>query len=150
MPKTKEITLQKFEIDMTKLVGKIKESGFTPSCIVAIAKWGMIPAYYLARMFDVKIIVNWCMSSYMGVIQGNMKIHWLPQIPEHCRDVLIVDDLVDTGETMDIVRSNVRSMYSDKRVRYACMYVKWEEQARFVDYYTKIAEKNEWIEFFYE
>jgi xanthine phosphoribosyltransferase len=78
------------------------------SCIVAITRGGLVPAAIVARELDLRIIDTFCVSSYIGeTTQGDPRV--LKTIsPEFARakgeEILVIDDLVDTGATVKIVR----------------------------------------------
>ncbi|HSA81112.1 MAG TPA: xanthine phosphoribosyltransferase [Geminicoccaceae bacterium] len=70
--------------------------------IVAVTRGGLVPAHIVARELDIRIIDTICVSSYDTEVQ---------RLPEVLKGVqgdgagwLIVDDLVDTGQTGRIVR----------------------------------------------
>ena len=70
--------------------------------IVAIARGGLVPSHIIARELDVRLIDTVCVASYDNETQRE------PQVLKGKRgggaDWLIVDDLVDTGQTGRIVR----------------------------------------------
>ena len=72
--------------------------------IVAVTRGGLVPAHIVARELDIRLIDTVCVSSYDTEVQRQ---------PEVLKGVkgggtgagwLIVDDLVDTGQTGRIVR----------------------------------------------
>jgi xanthine phosphoribosyltransferase len=70
--------------------------------IVAVARGGLVPAQIVARELEVRLIDTICVSSYD---------HQRQRAPEILKSVsgtgagwLIVDDLVDTGQTGRVVR----------------------------------------------
>ena len=73
--------------------------------IIAIARGGLVPAAIIARELDVRLIDTVCVSSYTLRTQGEVEVlkqvEGLADSHENC---LIVDDLVDTGNTARVVR----------------------------------------------
>ena len=73
--------------------------------ILAIARGGLVPAAIIARELDIHFVDTICVSSYTLRTQGEPAI--LKQAasfegdPKGC---LIIDDLVDTGRTAQLVR----------------------------------------------
>jgi xanthine phosphoribosyltransferase len=88
--------------------------------IVAISRGGLIPAAIVARELDCRLIETVSVSSYTGEAGTQMT----PQVlksPDAAGDgegFVIVDDLVDTGETARLVRRLL------PRARLACLYAK--------------------------
>ena len=77
--------------------------------IVCITRGGLVPAAIVARELDVRLIETVCVSSYEAIgTQGALKVlkNIAPDIAANRGEgVLIVDDLVDTGQTAKIVRA---------------------------------------------
>ena len=78
--------------------------------IVCVTRGGLVPAAIVARELDIRIIETVCVASYEHRSQGQLKV--LKGIADHVKalggaggkQVLIVDDLVDTGATAKVVR----------------------------------------------
>lgn len=75
--------------------------------IVAITRGGLIPSSVVARELDLRLVESVCVTSYDDRVQGEPKI-----IKPVNRDVvgdgagfLIVDDLVDSGNTVRLVKT---------------------------------------------
>jgi uncharacterized protein len=85
------------------LVGKVKKRvKVSPDIIVSIGKGGSIPGVILAEMFNCNNL-NLGLKSYKGQTRG--KIHEYQPILcfDNLRDlnILIVDDIADSGETFE-------------------------------------------------
>ena len=80
------------------------------SAMVCITRGGLVPAAIVARELGIRLIETVCVSSYNHATQGDLRL--LKRVaPEVAaignglgKGVLIVDDLVDTGKTAQIVR----------------------------------------------
>lgn len=70
--------------------------------IYAITRGGLVPAHIIARELDIRIIDTICISSYDDTQQRQSEV--LKSIEGDGKGWLIVDDLVDTGNTGRIVR----------------------------------------------
>ncbi len=70
--------------------------------IIAITRGGLVPAHIIARELDIRIIDTVCISSYDDQAQREPAI--LKAADGDGSGWLIVDDLVDTGQTGRIVR----------------------------------------------
>ncbi|MEZ5670281.1 MAG: xanthine phosphoribosyltransferase [Alphaproteobacteria bacterium] len=71
--------------------------------IVAITRGGLVPAAVVARELDVRLIDTICISSYHGEKKQG-EAHILKRVEGDGEGLLVVDDLVDTGKTAQIVK----------------------------------------------
>ena len=78
--------------------------------VVCITRGGLVPAAIVARELGIRLIETVCVSSYDHTTQGNLIVlkEVAPAIVARGGgdggSVLIVDDLVDTGQTAKVVR----------------------------------------------
>jgi len=71
--------------------------------LIAITRGGLVPAAIIARELDIRLVDTICVSSYQWQDQrGEVEI--LKPIAHDGQGWLIVDDLVDTGRTAEVVR----------------------------------------------
>jgi len=70
--------------------------------VVAVTRGGLVPAAIVARELDIRLVDTVCVASYSHKDQGDAKI--LKGMEGDGAGWLIVDDLVDTGTTAQIVR----------------------------------------------
>lgn len=71
--------------------------------IVAITRGGLVPAAVVARELDVRLIDTICIVSYHDEkTQGQANI--LKRVEGDGEGLLVVDDLVDTGKTAQVVK----------------------------------------------
>ena len=77
--------------------------------IVAITRGGLVPAAIIARELGIHLIDTICITSYDWQKQGEATI--LKPIEGDGEDLLIIDDLVDTGGTARIVREMLPKAY---------------------------------------
>ncbi len=77
--------------------------------VVAITRGGMAPAMIVARELDIRTVDTISVKSYNNQTQSPPRIIKSPD-PDIVGDgtgVLIVDDLVDTGRTLEVVRATM-------------------------------------------
>ncbi len=74
--------------------------------VVAITRGGMAPAMIVARELDIRVVDTVSVKSYNHQAQTEPKVIKAPQseIMGDGEGVLVVDDLVDTGKTLELVR----------------------------------------------
>ena len=70
--------------------------------IVAVTRGGLVPAHIIARELDIRYIDTVCVSSYDEQDQREARV--LKAVSGDGEGWLVVDDLVDTGQTGRIVR----------------------------------------------
>ncbi len=85
--------------------------------IIAITRGGMVPAAIIARELDIHLVETICISSYdWKVKKGDVDI--LKTVEGDGEGWLLIDDLVDTGRTAEVVKGMVPKAY------FATVYVK--------------------------
>ncbi len=70
--------------------------------IVAITRGGMVPASIIARELEIRLIDTVCISSYD--YQQQAEINVLKSATIESDGLLLIDDLVDTGQTARVVK----------------------------------------------
>ena len=73
--------------------------------IVAVTRGGLVPAAIVARELEIRLIETACLSSYHGQDQGGLTVLKEAMLAGKGKGWLIVDDLVDTGETAKSLRA---------------------------------------------
>ncbi|RLE79491.1 MAG: phosphoribosyltransferase [Thermoprotei archaeon] len=135
--------------DVILLGEQIENSGFTPQVIVAVARGGLIPARILSDILNVDLIYTVAVKAYSGVSARSKETRILQGLEKHYvagKEVLVVDDIVDTGETLTAVLNHIRQL-GTKTTKTAVPYIKpWS--TIMPDYYVRVV--NEWIVFPYE
>ena len=108
--------------------------------IIGITRGGLVPACIVARELDIKLVETFCISSYDHQDQREAKIVRMPQIEGDGEGWLIIDDLVDTGNTFRIARE-----YFPK-AHYACIYAKPAGTDTTDSFITEVSQDT-WIHF---
>ena len=75
--------------------------------IIAVTRGGLVPAAIVARELDIRLIDTVCVLSYNQKTKGEVNVLKESTIANNGQDWLIVDDLVDTGETIKAIRLNL-------------------------------------------
>ena len=73
--------------------------------LVAVTRGGLVPAAIVARELEIRLIDTACMASYNGQERGQVEILKTASLAGDGTGWLIVDDLVDTGETYKSLRA---------------------------------------------
>ena len=104
------VSWDQFHRDARALAWRLASAG-PFSSIVCVTRGGLVPAAIVARELNVRMIETVCIESYAGIgRQGELRV--LKGIADAItsgsnaggQGVLIVDDLVDTGQTARVVR----------------------------------------------
>ena len=100
------VSWDEFHRDARALAWRL--SGLGPfEAIVAVTRGGLVPAAIVARELGIRLIETVCVTSYNHTTRTELQL--LKSVADSIRaqdggGVLIVDDLVDTGQTAKIVR----------------------------------------------
>jgi len=106
--------------------------------IVAVTRGGLVPAAIVARELDIRLVDTVCIASYDDRTQGNVTI--LKKIAGDGAGWLIIDDLVDTGETARAVRDML------PKAHFATVYAKPAGRPTVDTYVTEVSQDT-WILF---
>ena len=132
-----------------KLAIKIHQSGWAFDTILCLARGGMRPGDILSRIFD-KPLAIMSTSSYRanaGTEQGHLDIAKYITTPqgEIAGRVLLVDDLADSGHTLQAVVKMLRERYSPiTELRTAVIWTKGVSAFQ-PDYSVEYLPTNPWI-----
>lgn len=100
--KTYPISWDQLHRDAKALAWRLLDHDFYQG-IIAITRGGLVPAAIIARELDIRLVDTVCVSSYAWKDQkGDVEV--LKAIDHDGRGWLIIDDLVDTGRTAEVVR----------------------------------------------
>ena len=106
------VSWDQFHRDSRALAWRLHDAG-PFDAIVAITRGGLVPAAVVARELNVRMIDTVCIASYGDDRkQNDLKViktiaPEIKMLREQGRHVLIVDDLVDTGQTARLVREQL-------------------------------------------
>jgi len=100
--KTYPISWDQLHRDSRALAWRLLDMDFFKG-IVAVTRGGLVPAAIVARELDIHLVDTVCVSSYdWQDQQGEIEI--LKPMSGDDRGWLIIDDLVDTGRTAEVVK----------------------------------------------
>ena len=106
--------------------------------IVAITRGGLVPAAIVARELDLRLIDTICVRSYRDTSRDAPEM--IKPLESDDESWLIVDDLVDTGGTAQVVRRMLPNAH------YATVYAKPEGRPMVDTYVTEVSQDT-WILF---
>jgi len=135
--------------DQTYLIfEQIKDSGFIPDAIVGIARGGWIPARLLSDFFALKFTANIKVEAYqlIGEMDIEAKVTQKINAKIDGKNVLVVDDIADTGSSLEVVLDELKEMHVNE-VKIATLYYK-PTSSVIPDYFIEETEK--WVIFSWE
>lgn len=138
------VSWDQFHRDSRALAWRL--SGAGPfEAIVCITRGGLVPAAIVARELGIRVIETVCVASYDHTRQTDLKI--LKDVAASVvarggegAGVLIVDDLVDTGQTAKVVRGIL------PRAHFATVYAKPMGRPMVDTFITEVSQDT-WIYF---
>ena len=110
--------------------------------VVGVARGGLIPATIVARELGVRVVDTVCVAHYeeTRVLAEPKVIKMVAGDGEGC---LVIDDLVDTGETLAVIRKYL------PKAHYASIYAKPNGKPM-VDSYVMEISQDTWVHFPWE
>ncbi len=110
--------------------------------VIAITRGGMAPAMIVARELDIRVVDTISVKSYDHQDRSDAKVLKAPDegIVGDGTGILIVDDLVDSGKTLELVRG----LYP--KAHFATVYAKPKGRPMVDTYITEVSQDT-WIFF---
>ena len=139
------VSWDQFHRDSRALAWRLNDAG-PFSAVVCITRGGLVPAAIVARELGIRLIETVCVSSYDHVSQGDLTVlkTVAPDIVARGggegAGVLIVDDLVDTGQIAKVVRALL------PRAHFATVYAKPMGRPMVDTFITEVSQDT-WIYF---
>lgn len=138
------VSWDQFHRDARALAWRLASANGHWKAIVCITRGGLVPAAIVARELGIRLIETVCIASYHEYTeQGDLQV--LKEISpdllaDEGREVLIVDDLTDTGKTASIVRAMI------PKAHFAAVYAKPQGRPQVDTFITEVSQDT-WIYF---
>ena len=134
-----------FVKDTQILVDKCRD--FEPEILLAVARGGLTLSHLMAQAMDMRNLYTLNSIHYEGELKlDTFNIFNIPDV-SHAKRVLIVDDIVDSGETMREILKVLNEKFPKVEFKLATLFYKNTAVLK-PDY--SVREANEWIDFFWE
>jgi hypoxanthine phosphoribosyltransferase len=100
---------------LLELADRVKERGFKPDVIVGVSRGGWLPARVLSDLLDTPTLANIKVSFYVDVYTTTTEPVITQQVSVSVKDkqVLVVDDITDTGKSLQLVWENLMTEAKD-------------------------------------
>jgi xanthine phosphoribosyltransferase len=135
---------EEFTKDVDTFFTKSKE--YNPDVILAVARGGVTFGHFLAEKFKIRDLYTLNSIHYDDQKKlDTIDIFNIPYLKPKSR-VLIVDDIVDSGDSMYEILKLLKEKYPDTEFKTGSIFYK--KSAKF-DPDFKLKEAHDWIEFFW-
>lgn len=142
------VSWDEYHLLIERLALKVAHSQWEFDQILCLARGGMRPGDVLSRVFD-KPLAIMSTSSYRaeaGTIQGRLDLAKYITMPRGELEgrVLLVDDLADSGVTLEAVVNRLREQPAIQELKSAVIWVKGVSKYT-PDYFVERLETSPWI-----
>ncbi|MEA2028354.1 MAG: phosphoribosyltransferase family protein [Campylobacterota bacterium] len=132
-----------FRDDLEKLIQKIDWEFDT---IMPIARGGLSMGQLLGEYYDIREVYAINTIGYDDTTKlESVKVFNIPDL-KNSQNILILDDIVDSGDTIEVVLVKLKSLYPDKSFKVASIFYKPSASLQ-PDFCVRQA--KEWINFFW-
>ena len=134
-----------FKNDTQILVDKCRD--FEPEILLAIARGGVTLSHLMAQALDIRNLFT--LNSIHYEKEEKLDTFNIFNIPDltNAKKVLIIDDIIDSGETMVEVLKILKEKFPNIEFKISTLFYK---SSAIIKPDFTIREANEWIEFFWE
>ena len=136
---------EEFREDIKLLSKQIKE--YNPDCLVPIARGGLTIGHFLAESLEIRDVVVINTKSYdKDKKLDKVEVFNIPNLSGF-KKIVIVDDISDSGDTLEEVIKVIKTIYPDIEIKIATIFYKPTSKV-IPDFKLKVA--KDWIIFFWE
>ncbi len=136
---------EEFKKDTQKLVDSCRD--YEPDILLAVARGGLTLSHLMAQALNMRNLYSLNSIHYEGELKlDTFNIFNIPDV-SHAKKVLVIDDIVDSGETMREILKVLRTKFPTVEFKLATIFYK--TTAVLQPDYT-VREAKEWIDFFWE
>ncbi len=133
----------------TSLAKKVRERGYKVDVIVAVARGGLVPARIVADVLGVMDVLSIKIEHWVETASHTpqAKVKYSYTLSLEGKNVLVIDDITDTGDSMDLAKDFVMRNFSPSVVKTATMQHIVTASKSTPDFYAE--EVKEWTWFMY-
>ncbi len=127
-----------------KLGNIVKKSGYNPNYLIGVARGGLVPLRIISDFFNNNNVFIVNVKLYEDIARKAENVRFLQGIDEDIsgHNVLVIDDVADTGVTLKAVVDYIRDNLKPKELKVATLHYKpWSVIKP--DYY--LSEVKDWI-----
>ena len=146
IPVMKYYGYENFLKDTRKLIGQVDD--FNPQAIVAVARGGLTIAHCMAEGMEIREVHSLRTELYDHMQKrDSISVFNRCEFKDSLKRVLVVDDISDSGDTLDAVMKDLKDKNPSIEFKSATLFYKKTSICQ-PDFWVN--EADEWIEFFWE
>lgn len=139
---------QTFVGDLKVLKSKIEQRVGIPHALVGITRGGMTMTHFLSLAWNIRAVYGINAISYSDKkVQSDIIIENVPFFKKEERNILIIDEIVDSGKSLQTVLEKLKDKFREHTF-YTCTI--FQKQSAIIEADFFLREPNEWIDFFWE
>jgi hypoxanthine phosphoribosyltransferase len=140
------ITWKTLNDDVLKLAQMLRENNVSPDWIFGITTGGLIPLALLAKQLKTRNVTTVTASSYdENNVRGAVHIKALPDISLAEKNVLLVDEIADSGETLRAIKNELLRLHPRTTITTAVLCVRTDHCTYLPDFSARNV--TEWVVF---
>ena len=152
-----KVTWEEMEKGCRALYSRLPKKKY--EAIICIASGGLIPGKILSELMDLPLGIvsvqrykRGCRTKLLSETISNTNIIWVGNRLKGIKSVLIVDDIIDSGITMQKVTNALRNFTSITDINLAVLYYKTPEidLSKYRIYKFATCDSKTWLEFPWE
>ena len=136
---------ENFKNDTNTLIQKVQS--FEAEIIVGIARGGLTLAHSMAEGLDLREVQTLRTELYDGTQKREKITVFDTCVLEKVQNVLVIDDIADSGETLDAVMKYLARKHPSIVFKSATLFYK---KSSVYEPHFWVNEANDWIDFFWE
>jgi len=146
--KKKHLSWNCVEKYIETISSEVVARNFAADCIISIGRGGMIPSRLLADKLNIKDIHIIQATNYIGFKKSDMPVVEIFSHNIEGKNVLLVDDIMDSGDTVNAVLNGLRRNKAN-RIMVAALTVRHTAPNK-PSIYGKEIKNDDWIVFPWE
>jgi hypoxanthine phosphoribosyltransferase len=121
--KTKLVSWEEIVEWSMGLADTIAKSGFKPDLVVAVARGGFVPARLLCDFLGIENLLSIQSQHWTEAAKAEERaiLKYPYSVDARGLRVLVVDDIVDTGETLMLARDYIKANWKPSEVKTAAL-----------------------------
>lgn len=136
---------EEFKNDTNTLKNKVRD--FSPEALLAIARGGLTLSHALAEGLNIREVQSIRTELYDKTCKRDLITIFDTCVFEKKSRILVVDDIADSGETLEAIMKHLAQKYPAIEFKSATLFYK---TTSIYEPHFWVQEANDWIDFFWE
>jgi len=128
-------------------LAEIIEKSYSPEVIIPIARGGLVPARIVADRLGIIDMVCIKVEHWIQTAEAERvaRIKYPYKLDLSGKRLLIIDDIADTGDSLEVAKKFVEENFSAKEIKTATMQVIKPVTKFWPDFYSRVEEEWAWF-----